>query len=123
MRYAPFAVLAALAVAGCAATPQATEAIAAAPPPNAAFYGVAPPDAVRLGAVSVTLCDGDRATMTRRILEEAVRKGGNGVTRLTCSDKGLSMTCWRRPTCEAIAINVPPLPPPPPKVNRRGKRR
>jgi hypothetical protein len=28
--------------------------------------------------VSVTLCDGDRETMTRRILEEAVRKGGNG---------------------------------------------
>jgi putative oxidoreductase len=31
-----------------------------------------------LGLVSVTLCDGDRETMTRRILEEAVRKGGNG---------------------------------------------
>jgi hypothetical protein len=118
--------LAALAVAGCAATPQPTDALAAAPPPNAAFYGVAPPDAVPLGPVSVTLCDGDRATMTRRILEQAVRKGGNGVTRLTCSNKGMSMTCWRQPTCNAVAINVPPLPPPPPpppKKKRHAKRR
>lgn len=54
----------------------------------------------------------------RYSLKEAVRKGGNGVTRLTCSDKGMSLTCWHRPVCEAVAVNLPPLPPPPaPKKN------
>ena len=99
--------------------------MAAAPPPNAAFYGVAPPGAVPLGSIKVRLCDGDRSTMTVRILEEAVRKGGNGVTQLTCRDQGISMACWHQPACEALAINVPPPPPPPPpkKKPRRAQHR
>jgi hypothetical protein len=128
MRYALIAAMGGLFVAGCAGTSEVvvdSTTVVAGPPPNVAFYSVAPPTAVPLGPVEVTICRGNRATMRQRLVEAAARKGANGLVGLTCGDAGMTMSCWgSRPHCEAQAINIPPPPPPPPpKKRRRGKRR
>jgi hypothetical protein len=126
MRYALIAAMGGLLLAGCAGTTEVVETTTVVgPPPNVAFYGVAPPGAQPLGPIVVTLCKGNRATMRRRLMEAAAQKGGNGITQLTCGDAGMTMSCWgSRPRCEAQAINIPPPPPPPPpkKKKRHSKR-
>lgn len=118
-------VLGGLSLSGCAGTLPREAAVPAGPPPNVAFYDVAPPGALPLGPIKVTVCDGTRPVVTRRILEAAAVKGGNGVTQLTCHNEGMSMACFSRWTCEGQAVNVlpPPPPPPPPVRKRRSKRR
>jgi hypothetical protein len=128
MRYALIAAMGGLLVVGCAGTSEValdSTTVVAGPPANVTFYGVAPPTALPLGPIEVTLCRGNRATMRQRLIEAAAQKGGNGITQLTCGDAGMTMSCWgNRPRCTAQAINIPPPPPPPPpKKTRRGKRR
>lgn len=86
---------------------------------NVITYDVAPPNAISLGPVTVTACNGTRDVAVRRIVTAAGGKGGNGITQLACHDQGMSFYCWSSVTCEASALNVPPPPPPPPVVKPR----
>lgn len=114
-----------LLLSGCAGVLQQEAATPAGPLPDVTFYSVAPPGAVPLGPIKVTVCDGTRPVVTRRVLEAAALKGANGVTQLTCHNEGMSLTCFSRWTCEGQAVKVlpPPPPPPPPVKKRRSKRR
>ena len=41
----------------------------AGPPPNVAFYNAAPPGSQQLGPFKVSVCNGTRPVMTRKVLE------------------------------------------------------
>ena len=105
-------------IAGCTSTPPPEEAMPAGPPPNVAFYNAAPPGSQQLGPFKVSVCNGTRPVMTRKVLDEAARLGGDGVTQLTCRTEDTG-SCSRTSVCEGVAINTKPPPPPPPPPRRR----
>ena len=118
MRNGAIAIACGFLVAGCASTPE--EAAPVGPPPNVAFYNAAPAGSTQLGPIKVSLCNGTRPVVTRKLLDEAARLGGNGITQLTCRTETASSSCSHTAECEGMAINVPATPPPPP---RRAPRR
>ena len=107
-----------LLVAGCtSAMDRSLDASASVEPTQSVVtYDVAPPNALPLGPVTASVCDGTREVAVRRLLASVSSKGGNGLTQLTCNKEGMSFSCWSSVTCEATALNVPPPPPPPPPV-------
>lgn len=104
-----------LLVAGCASDPdRALDASASLEQAQTVVtYDVAPPNALSLGPVKASACNGTREIAVRRIQAAVSRQGGNGVTQLACNTEGISFSCWSSVTCEALALNVPPPPPPP----------
>lgn len=87
------------------------------------IYDPAPPNAISLGQVNATACDGPREVAISRLLAAARSRSASGVTAIACSEQGTSWYCWKSTTCTATAINIPPPPPPKPVPPKRQRRR
>ena len=76
--------------------------------PNVRIFDAAPANAQSLGPVLVLTCGQPIESAKRRLFNLVLRQGGNGVSGLTCSDEGMSFSCWSRAKCDAVALNIPP---------------
>ncbi len=112
------AVLAAIVLlSGCASVPSApsTAMELATVRQNVKIYDVMPQYGKPIEQLTATACDGTREIATDKLMSMTSRRGGNGLTQLSCTSEDISLSCWKSATCTAMAINVVEPPPPPPK--------